>query len=256
MQSDGASILMHMGRDFAEVISHAPRKHFRFDDCGWIGLSGELNFADLNMAVVVNGAPTTLLDGYLREIGSRDLSAVLVVDPSDADLCKAAIDRGLTAAGTVPVMLRRSAPIKPISRPFTIRRASREDVAVANDLTSEAFSFDASQVQRVLPPDYLSETVETWLVEAGGVWIGCGTCVRNGNSVGIYSMSTPARYQKQGIGRAVLEHAMHHYQNLGVSSFTLEATAAGLHLYEQVGFRTVMDAPVFVIGTSTQFPTS
>jgi GNAT superfamily N-acetyltransferase len=245
-----------MGHDLAAVVRHAPGKYVAFDDCGWIGLSGEKNLADLNMALVVQGAPVKLLNEYLSEIRSRDLSAVLIVDPSDENLCKAAKDRGLAAAGTVPVMVRKAAPITPTPRPFTVRKATRDDVATANDLTAEAFSLDASQVQRVFPPDYLSDTVETWLVEDGATPIGCGTCVRSGNTVGIYSMSTPSRHQKRGIGRAVLEHAMHHYQNLDVTTFTLEATAAGLHLYEQVGFRTVMEAPVFVIGTSTQFPKS
>jgi hypothetical protein len=43
-------------------------------------------------------------------------------------------------------------------------------------------------------------------------------------------------------------------QNDGVTAFTFEATAVGVRVYEQVGFRTVIDAPVFVIGASTQFP--
>jgi len=40
-----------------------------------------------------------------------------------------------------------------------------------------------------------------------------------------------------------------------VTTFTLEATAAGVHLCEQVGFETVAQPSVFVIGSSTQFPT-
>jgi hypothetical protein len=38
-----------------------------------------------------------------------------------------------------------------------------------------------------------------------------------------------------------------------VEEFTLGATAAGFHLYEQVGFRTLMAPRVFVLGESTQF---
>jgi hypothetical protein len=142
MQDDGAVILMHMGHDFAAVVNYAPRKHVRLDQHGWLGLSGEPDCADLNMAAVVRGAPRSLLDEYLREIQSRALSAILVVDPGEESLLKAATDSGLTQVTTVPVMLRRAAPITPIPRPFTVRRATSGDVAVANDVTAEAFSLD------------------------------------------------------------------------------------------------------------------
>lgn len=205
------------------------------------------------MVGLVRDAPRALLDTYLREIKSRDLSAVLFVDSEAEDLCKAAIDMGLTPAGTTPVMLRYAAPITPIPREFTVRRARRADVMATNDLMAEAFSLERATVQRVLSPDYLSDSVETWVVEDSGVLVGFGTFIRGGDSVGVYAMSTPARQQRRGIGRAVLEHAMQHYQDRGVKTFTLEATVQGLHLYGQVGFRTVMDARVFVVGVSTQF---
>jgi hypothetical protein len=40
----------------------------------------------------------------------------------------------------------------------------------------------------------------------------------------------------------------------GATTFTLEATEAGFHLYEQVGFVTAATPPVYVAGASTQFP--
>ena len=45
------------------------------------------------------------------------------------------------------------------------------------------------------------------------------------------------------------------YLRHDVTTFTLEATAAGVRLYEQVGFKTVGQPAVFVIGNSTQFST-
>jgi len=48
---------------------------------------------------------------------------------------------------------------------------------------------------------------------------------------------------------------MRHYLHLNGTTFTLEATAAGVPLYEQVGFKTGAQPSVFVIGTATQFST-
>jgi ribosomal protein S18 acetylase RimI-like enzyme len=71
--------------------------------------------------------------------------------------------------------------------------------------------------------------------------------------VGIYTMSTPATHQRRGVGRAVLDAGMAHYLDRGATTFTLEATEAGFHLYEQVGFEVVGTPSVYVIGMSTQF---
>jgi hypothetical protein len=52
----------------------------------------------------------------------------------------------------------------------------------------------------------------------------------------------------------VLETAMAHHVASGAKVFTLEATEAGYHLYEQLGYRTVATPTVLVAGESTQFP--
>lgn len=252
---DATAILMHVGHDVAALLARCPAdKVVRQDAHGWLGLSGVPAFADFNMAAVAYNAPTSLLNEYVREIRTRGLSAILIVDAASESLSTAARELGLTPAGTVPVMLRPAAPITPVPRGFTVRKATREDVPVANALTTAAFALERDNVDRVITPEYLSESVETWLVLDKGTAIGCGTFVRTANTVGVYTMSTPPDQQRRGVGRAVLEHAMQYYQEAGVESFTLEATAQGKHLYEQVGFRTVMEAPVFVIGVSTQFP--
>ncbi|WP_337188818.1 GNAT family N-acetyltransferase [Phenylobacterium sp.] len=64
----------------------------------------------------------------------------------------------------------------------------------------------------------------------------------------VYVMATPPAHQRRGVGRAVLETAMAHYQSAGVTHFTLGATETGYPLYERTGFRTVQKPHVFVIG--------
>ena len=92
-----------------------------------------------------------------------------------------------------------------------------------------------------------------WLAEDEIGAVGCGMFVRRGNQVGIYTMSTPESHQRRGIGRAILDGAMAHYLDRGATTFTLEATEAGFHLYEKAGFEVVGAPNVYVIGMSTQF---
>ena len=51
-----------------------------------------------------------------------------------------------------------------------------------------------------------------------------------------------------------IESAMAQNHADGVTTFTLEATEAGYHLYEQVGYATVAAPTVMLVGESTQFP--
>ncbi len=95
--------------------------------------------------------------------------------------------------------------------------------------------------------------LDVWLAEDETGPVGCGIFVPRGDHVGIYTMSTPEVHQRRGIGRAVLEAGMAHYLERGATTFTLEATEAGFHLYEQVGFEVVGMPSVYVIGISTQF---
>jgi GNAT superfamily N-acetyltransferase len=90
------------------------------------------------------------------------------------------------------------------------------------------------------------------MVDAGGTPAGSGTFVRSGDHVGVYRVATRPEFQRQRIGRAVLDAAMSYYLDHGVTTFTPEATAAGVRLYEQIGVMTVSQPSVFVIGTSTQ----
>ena len=45
-----------------------------------------------------------------------------------------------------------------------------------------------------------------------------------------------AQYRGQGIGRALLEHALEHLDNRGIASVRLDATPLGRPLYEKLGF--------------------
>ena len=99
----------------------------------------------------------------------------------------------------------------------------------------------------------LGQGLDVWLAEDETGPVGCGMFVPRGGHVGIYTMSTPESHQRRGIGRAVLDAGMAHYLDQGPTTFTLEATEAGFHLYEQVGFEVVGMPSVYVIGMSTQF---
>ena len=252
---NGSSVLMQTGRDCAVFFGSAPQALCRVDEHGWLGLSGEAS-ADLNMVFVSRSCSLDVLDSYVDEVESRRIDAILLVDEGSPHLVDRAVARGLTSAGQVPVMVWSGASIRETpAGSRVVRRAAESDIDEVNAAMAEAFSLDEAAIQRAIPASLVSAGVDIWIAEDGGTISGSGTFIRSGDHVGIYCMATRPRFQRQGIGRAVLDAAMVYYLDNGVATFTLEATAAGVHLYEQAGFKTVAQPSVFVIGSSTQFST-
>jgi GNAT superfamily N-acetyltransferase len=66
----------------------------------------------------------------------------------------------------------------------------------------------------------------------------------------LMSMGTAADRQRQGAGRAVLEAAIAQHR---AEAFYLVATESGKPLYDAVGFETIDELAVWVVGQSEQF---
>ena len=254
MTHEGSALLMNCGRDLEAVFRGGPNAVVRIDAHGWLGLTGEAGCADLNMAAVVHGASPALVGDYIGEIRDRGLEAILIVEQDSPELETAAEGLGLPKVGAVPVMLWQNQPAPVPNGRFKVRMADEADVPTTNQLVASAFSLDEEKVQRALPPSLVKSGADIWIVEDEGEMLGTGMFVRRGDHVGIYCMATPERSQRRGVGRAVLDTAIAHYLEHGAKVFTLEATEAGFHLYEQVGFVTVATPSVFVTAPSTQFP--
>jgi N-acetylglutamate synthase-like GNAT family acetyltransferase len=76
----------------------------------------------------------------------------------------------------------------------------------------------------------------------------------HGSTVGIWTMSTPPAKQRQGAGRAVLLAVMQDHAKRGAQTFYLIATEAGKPPYDNLGFETVDELSIWLVGESSQFP--
>jgi GNAT superfamily N-acetyltransferase len=251
---DGRSLLLQAGRDGVVMFGSAPGARIRTDDDGWLVLTREPG-ADFNMGAVLRSAPASLLEAYVDEIERRAVGAVMLVDEEAPHLVDAARARGLSAVGSVPVMVWSGNALPPRPSSHAVRRGREADLPEATAAMADAFELDVEALRRVTPPAALSAGLDLWVADADDEGV-AGSClfVRSGTHVGVYSMATRKELQRLGIGRAILETAMRHYLEEGATTFALEATPEGRPLYEQIGFRTAIEAEAFVVGTSQQFP--
>ncbi len=250
----GRQWLETMGAQLVRYFQMAPNGSASMDEGGWLALTGERS-ADLNMACVLDGprAPS-LLTSYVRSAHAAGVPLVLMLEHADDELFDRARELGAEHVGEIPIMVWSDGLTSAIATSDHARPVSATDeLASVIGLMAEAFSLDLGMCLSALAPLYGVEGVTFWLCEREGEILGTGVGIRSGEVVGIYSMATPERHQRQGVGKAVLSTMMANYLADGVAAFYLGATSAGFRLYEQLGYRVVAEPPAFVIGTSTQF---
>jgi GNAT superfamily N-acetyltransferase len=256
MPESQAFWLMTTGLQVVDCFGRAPRARARFDEAGWLALTGEAS-ADLNMGCVLDGPEAAaLLDNYVGELDG--LPTILLLENPSPELLERATQAGAAHAGEVPTMVWQGTAVErgSVDLEVDVRPASTDlEVDAAIALVSEAFSLDLDMCRRVIGPMRDSQIATIWLGDKGGEFVGAGLTLATGEIVGVYCMATPERRQRQGIGRAVLSGLMTHHltQGGGTTRFLLGATEAGLHLYEQMHYEVVATPAALVFGASTQF---
>lgn len=235
------------------MFRHAPDRMLEAGEHSWIGLSGEMDCADLNMAGLQALVPDAELDRILQTLRDTGVDTIIVAPCECSDLKDRLAQRGIETVGQVPCMERPAGPFDSPA-PFKARKATSAEMDAVMDVSARAFSLDFDKTRRSIPAAFLEdEGNEVWLVEEDGVILGTGVFMRTDDHLGVYVMATPEEHRGRGVGTAVLQSAIEHHQERGLKFSTLGATEMGYLIYEKLGFRTVAQPYVAVIGASTQF---
>lgn len=225
-------------------------------DCA-LGLSGE-PVADLNLVLLGGAAPAarSFLRQSLERARVRELQILAAVIPSlSEDLAPVAEDYGAAFVGHVPLMALTDPPggAPPRAalevRPALDAQTSRDAFA----LISAAFALPLESITRSMGAGIERDPmVVTYVGYVDGAPMTSATLSQRGANVGVWSMATPDAHQGKGYGRALLRGLIEARRAGGAEAFFLMATAAGLPLYQSLGFRTLFDYAVFATGATTQ----
>lgn len=213
--------------------------------------------ADFNIALIDGGAEeAAAFRAFLERLQELSLPAVFMVSGAAAERVLPLVrEKGLTETGLAPLMVLEG-PVAPADdRGFTVERArTPEQMAIVAGLVAAAFEVDRDWVARAFAAPSLLQAPEIafFIASKDGVPQSAVTTT-GGQTVGVWSMATPAQWQRRGAGRSVLSAALAHHSAAGAQRFYLIATPAGKPLYDALGFRTVEEFPVLVSGTSAQF---
>jgi GNAT superfamily N-acetyltransferase len=213
-------------------------------------LTGE-RLADFNLMLLTSDpdAPLRLRRAVARA-SLRNLPLLVVMSPRVADeLASVAASFDLTPAGTIPLMVLRGAPKRGSKQAaMTLKHATtapeRQRVGA---LISAAFDLPGEAVDRVLVASLQAPIgAEAYLGLQGNDDLSSVSVTINGDTAGIWSMATPPHHQGRGLGRGLLLQVIEGLRKRGVKRFFLFASAAGLKLYESLGFQTISECTVWV----------
>lgn len=258
MTASTASLWTAARRDLAMFFSYIEGAEVVLRGNAIIGLTGG-PAADFNMALFDEDPDDfAVFDDFVSRVNASGISALAMLSgAASRRLGPVAKTKGLIEAGTAPLMARSEAlPDTSASEFVTKRVTGARGMSVFGDLAAAAFAMDRPWVDRTFAAPSLLDApaLAFYVVYRGDVPMSAVCTSGAGSTVGIWTMSTPPDKQRQGAGRAVLLAAMEDHAQRGAETFYLIATAAGKPLYDKLGFSTVDELSIWLVGESSQFP--
>lgn len=258
MAATAASLWTSARRDMAMFFSYIDGAETVLRGKAFIGLTGGPS-ADFNMAMFGEDPDDlAVFDDFVSRVNTTGLSALAMVSGAAGPrFGPAAKAKGLVEAGTAPLMVRSGRLSEHRASEFLTRRATEaHEMSIFRDLASSAFAMDPAWVDRTFAAASLLDApaLGFYIASRGDVPMSAVCTSGAGSTVGIWTMSTPPEKQRQGAGRAVLVAAMQDHLRRGAQTFYLIATPAGKPLYDSLGFKTVDELSIWLVGESSQFP--
>jgi GNAT superfamily N-acetyltransferase len=236
-----------MGEANALYYRDAPSLDARLTPSAWLVTTGE-QVPELNLAFVGGGSDAgAALEEISRTIKAKGAPAFVMLGRGAEDLAPAALAIGLTPAGSMPLMTYLEDGVDPSPSRYRVEPVTTEaGLADSHRLAAAGFGISLEALSRAVGPRVLDAPGATlFLAYDGHRPVSTLTTMRAGPFVGAFCMATTPEAQRQGAGKALMEHAIAHHRDRGARLFYLLATDAGVPLYTRVGFRTADTAAVF-----------
>ncbi len=241
------------GEGLAAMLRDGPGFEATSSPEHWLVIGGEPG-ALFNWLAVHTAHPDNeaRLRAGVAAFRARRVSAlVMFAEALATGLAPVAEELGLESPHEVPLMLLR--PNRPATRPtppgLVIERV-RDEIGLrfSTDLCAAAFEEPAESFARCSGPSLLAAPAcSLYLARAEEDALSTCWIWRDGPLAYVASMATSPAHQRRGAGRAVLTHALTEHAATGATAAFLIASSEGRPLYEQLGFRTVDAATLWVL---------
>jgi len=167
------------------------------------------------------------------------------LEPKVRKRCRQILERqGLRHSAELPGMIAPSLlPPRNGLPKLQIRRVC--DAATRDafcDIGSVCFHVPVPWFREVFDNDRVWKNFASYVGYHQGEPVSTAAIVEGPGVVGVYNVATLPGHQRHGFGETVMRHAIQHSSP---GAIVLQSTAAGLRLYERMGFRTITRVSVY-----------
>jgi GNAT superfamily N-acetyltransferase len=189
------------------------------------------SWAPLNNAIVVDPGEAALaaaeLASLYRDAGVDDWALWVPSRTADLDEPDMILDVGPLARDATTLVMHAILP--PTLRPH--------DGAVEASIST----LERVSAEEPLPVAELGRSdgqagLHAWVMVQDGIAVATTWSFLLGTDCGIYGVETLPRWRRRGLGRALVEHVLHVASEQGARTASLQSTAVGQPLYENLGF--------------------
>lgn len=136
----------------------------------------------------------------------------------------------------------------PPARPdLEVRPARREaEIADHRALLEAAFGITERWSRRVLPPAPVSPLFTLYVAYQSGVPVGAAALCEAAGVAGVYNVATHPLQRRQGVAATLMRHVLTEARARGLGIAVLQASPAGVPLYQRLGWQQLGDYAVYV----------
>ena len=155
------------------------------------------------------------------------------------------LEKALKEFGFSPVLTCSvmGCPVKPVTTlNYDIRPADKETFY---QIIADIFQFDELVKEKYA--DLMGRIgAENYLIYIDGKPVGTGTLFPNGETGGIFNISTLPQYERKGCAGAMMHHLMNRANALELKQLVLLSSQAAENLYLKLGFQKAFDVDIYV----------
>jgi N-acetylglutamate synthase len=161
------------------------------------------------------------------------------------EVVRIASAHGLTERSGNPMMMRRAGadgPRRPVPDGVRVRAVGADESPLYRRLLSACFEAPLELCAVIGGASLLAaEAVRAYVLDVDGVAVATGLSARAGGYFGMYNIAVVPEHRRKGYGRIMTEAVLRDGYDAGAHTAILTASEDGMHLYESMGFETVID---------------
>jgi len=206
--------------------------------------------AFFNAAWIIEPPDPGELDDALKRLRTTGLPFVVHVRNDLPEAIAAVTSRGLSNDGVLPCFALPAITPPPPPDGLVISRVGHADLSELQAATAAGFGMPVEMVELVYPAAMLDAPgVRAFIGRIDGEAACTAMSVRDGATVGVYSVATLPAHRGRGYGTAITWHLMAD-ADPGWDLAVLQASEIGRPVYERMGFHLIREFVEFVGGLS------